>query len=112
MLFTLMINIPCKFLGVAATGLLTCIVMAGCAHDQGGGKAGYSFMPGPVILNGVEYYPAKPGATYHNRPIEYTNQPPPADGLTFVKLISTNGIVIQLIDRKNSTNIVRIPDLM
>jgi len=101
-----------RIFGVAATGVLSGILLSGCARLNEQNPAGYGFMLGPVIFGGVEYYPARPGARYENRTIDYTNQPPPAGGLTFVNLVSTNGIVIRLIDRTNSTNILHIPDLM
>ncbi|HTQ52400.1 MAG TPA: hypothetical protein VMJ12_16965 [Candidatus Acidoferrales bacterium] len=95
--------------GAAAIGLITSISLAGCTQNR---QAEFTFMPGPITYGGVEYYPAKPGARYHNQPIDYTTNPPPAGVFTFVHLVSTNGIVIRLKDAGNSTHQVTVPDLM
>jgi hypothetical protein len=103
----------CRFAGIiTSVGLLAGNLLAGCSSGSGCSKSGFTFMPGPVIFGGVEYYPAKPGATYRNTPVNYTTNPPPAGVVTYVTLISTNGIVIHLKEASNSTNILTIPDLM
>ena len=99
----------CRFAEIMLVGLLAGNLLVGCT---GGNKSGFTFMPGPVIAGGVEYYPAKPGATYHNTPVDYTTNPPPPGVVTYITLISTNGIVIHLVESKNSTNTLTIPDLM
>jgi hypothetical protein len=85
-----------KLGGSAFTGLMTCSLLTSCSH--GSSPAGFTFLPGPVISGGVTYYPAKPGATYHNTPPDYTTNPPPAGAVTFVTIYSTNGLAINLID--------------
>jgi hypothetical protein len=103
----------CGFAGIITlVGLLAANLLAGCSSGSCGKKSAATFMPGPVIFGGVEYYPAKPGATVHNRPVEYTTNPPPAGVVTYVTVISTNGIVIHLKEAGNSTNTMIIPDLM
>jgi hypothetical protein len=98
--------------GITLVGLLACNLLVGCANGSGGNKAGFAYMPGPVISGGVEYYPLNPGASYENTPVDYTAAPPPPGVVTYVTIISTNDIVIHLIDSKSSTNIVTIPHLM
>jgi hypothetical protein len=100
-------KISYRFAGIILAGLL-----AGCSCGSGGNKSGSTFMPGPVIFGGVEYYPAKPGATYHNRAVDYSTNPPPAGVVTYVTIVSTNGLVIHLQEAGNSTNAVTVPDLM
>jgi hypothetical protein len=102
----------CRFAGIILVGLLAGNFLAGCCCGSGGNKSSATFMPGPVIAGGVEYYPVKPGATYHNKPVDYTTNPPPAGVVTYVTIISTNGIVIHLKEAGNSANTVIIPDLM
>jgi hypothetical protein len=102
----------CRFAGITLVGLLAGNLLAGCCSGSGGNKSSTTFMPGPVISGGVEYYPVKPGATYHNTQVDYTTNPPPAGVVTYVTVISTNGIVIRLKEAGNSTNTVIIPDLM
>jgi hypothetical protein len=92
-------------------GLLACVFWGGCAHNHEGKTAERTFMPGPVIYGGVEYYPAEPGATYHNTPINYTTNRPPTGAYPFVTLVSTNGILIHLMESKHSTNAVSAPNL-
>ena len=105
-------KLSCKFTGITLAGLLAGNLLAGCSSGSDSHKSGYTFMPGPVIYGGVEYYPVKPGKTFHNRPVDYTTNPPPAGVATFVTIISTNGIVIHLKEAGNSTNTLIIPDLM
>jgi hypothetical protein len=102
----------CRFAGIILVGLLAGNLLAGCSCGSGGKKSEFKFMPGPIIAGGVEYYPVKPGATYHNTQVDYTTNPPPAGVVTYVTIISTNGIVIHLKEAGNSTNILTIPDLM
>lgn len=92
-------------------GLLACAVWGGCTHSRDGKTAERTYMPGPVIYRGVEYYPAKPGATYHNTPINYTTNRVPTGAYPFVTLVSTNGILIHLTEAKVSTNAVTVPKL-
>jgi len=98
--------------GITLVGLLACNLLVGCANGSGGKKAGITYMPGPVFSGGVEYYPLHPGTTYDNTSVEYTAKPPAPDVVTYVTVISTNGIVIHLKDTKSSTNTGTILRLM
>jgi hypothetical protein len=108
----LFMKIRSILVGITLVGLLACNLLVGCANGSGGNKARIAYMPGPVISEGVEYYPLKPGAAYENTPVDYTATPPPPGVVTYVTVISTNGIVIHLIDAKSSTNTVTIPHLL
>ena len=87
-----------RLAGITFIGLLACGWLTGCTCGHGGGSSGSALLPGPVISGGVEYYPVRPGATYHDTPVDYTTNPPPAGAVTFVTVYSTNGLVIDLTD--------------
>ena len=89
-----------RVVGSAFIWLLGCHLLTSCSCNHKGNAAGFSFLPGPVIAGGVAYYPAKPGATYHNTVPDYTTNPPPVGVVTFVTVFSTNGLVINLTDGK------------
>jgi hypothetical protein len=84
--------------GATFVGLLICGLLTSCTYRHEGNTSGFTFLPGPVISGGIAYYPARPGATYHNTPVDYTTNPPPAGTVTFVTVFSMNGLVIDLTD--------------
>jgi hypothetical protein len=87
---------PLRLVGITFIGWLACGLLTGCTCSHKGNSS--TLLPGPVIYGGVAYYPVKPGATYHNTPVDYTINPPPAEAVTFVTVYSTNGLVIYLTD--------------
>ena len=91
--------------GVAVAGLLTGGVLSGCAHSREGSEQ----IIGPVFFGGFTYYPAKPGRTYKNTPVDYTTNPPPAGTINYVTVISTNGIVVHLMDGTNAPSTQTLP---
>jgi hypothetical protein len=92
-----------RIVEVAFAGLL----VSGCAHNQAHSMSSER-MIGPLFFGGVPYYPAKPGETYKNTTVDYTTNRPPAGAITYVTVISTNGIPIHLIDGEGplTTNIL------
>ena len=87
-----------RLAGITFAIFLTGSLLTSCTCRQEGNASGFDYLPGPVISGGVAYYPARPGATYHNTPVDYTTNPPPAGAVTFVTVFSTNGLVIDLTD--------------
>jgi hypothetical protein len=86
-----------RLFGITFIGWLVCGLLTGCTCSRKGNSES-TFLPGPVISGGLAYYPVKPGATYHNAPVDYTTNQPPAGVVTFVRVHSTNGLVIDLTD--------------
>jgi hypothetical protein len=76
-----------------AIGLAASLFLIGCAHSHEGTTA-MDFEMGPMVSSdGVTNYPAKPGATYDNVPVDYTTNPPPAGVADGVTVTTTNGII-------------------
>jgi hypothetical protein len=74
-------------------GLAVSLFLIGCAHNHEG-KTAMDFEMGPMVSSdGVTNYPAKPGATYDNVPVDYTTNPPPAGVAAAVNVTTTNGII-------------------
>ena len=87
---------PLRLVGTTFIGWLACSLLTGCTCSHKGNSS--TFLPGQVIYGGVAYYPVKLGATYHNVPIDYTTNEPPAGAFTFVTVYSTGGLAIRLTD--------------
>jgi hypothetical protein len=82
---------PHMVVGATLVGLLAGL-LSGCAHSRAGGEMEFGLGP-MVSSDGVTNYPAKPGATYTNAPVDYTTNPPPAGVAAGVTVISTNGVI-------------------
>jgi hypothetical protein len=80
-----------------AIGLVASLFLIGCAHSHEGTTA-MEYRIGPTVVDEVTNYPAKPGATYDNVPVDYTTNPPPAGVADYVTIVTTNGIHIRSID--------------
>ena len=91
--------------GVAFAGLLASGFLSGCAHSREGSEQ----IIGPVFFGGVTYYPATPGRTYENTPVDYTTNQPPVGTINYVTVISTNRIVVHLIDGTNAPSTQTLP---
>jgi hypothetical protein len=89
-------------------GLVASVLLIGCVRNHEG-TTSVERRIGPTVLGGVTYYPAKPGTTYYNTPVDYTTNPPPAGAVNYVTVVSTNGFAMHLIDGPNQTSTGVLP---